>query len=1349
MPRTNNNNAEENQSVHLDGVLSEFRDALNDEIAEIRRNGQSTITLREGRRIVVSSGFWYDFKIDYLPNLPADTPCQITVAGKTQKATVISYDESNIKVEVKEELPDSIPEAKLENGSDVLFQLLIKRIEDNAQKENAIGSRLLNGATGDISVIDSCDKFFDGLNENQVAAIKSGLCNNATFIWGPPGTGKTKVIVPIIQELLNRNRSVLMVSHTNIAVNEAIGRLDEKYHEAHQEEDDTSYPILRLGSGGTELNERLQLDHQVELASQELANQKKELESEEAAIEEKVNESKIKLAKIKWVQRSNIDAIDTAVREKEQSQLVVKEKQDEYNQAESELDKALKRHPEYNEIGTVKEELNSTISSIDKVSISIRELKGQKEEAKSRRQRAEDEISKHNRYIQLKDDLSKILTENVIQGYIASYERKIRANETFLKDNDAVLAKDRETVRLYNEKSRIGKFFAGKSEYEKAQESIESRTIKAAEVQKELELNRMNLKSYETQLTQRQALEQQLTDCNITLTKGYWESQVTEKFQLIKKLIDDIAQKENELSSLNSKKEKCEEKLRSLQKVLDAITPLIQIRDDRSKNLIESQKELSDKRTELDILVEQEKELCDSLFNIPDDICSNDVADLKELLNRAKIEITDADENKIKEELDGYEDRLKEIAKELSEIQKKIDEIVNIIIKNAKVIGTTLTKAYLSDEIQSRTFDTVILDEASMAAIPALWCAALVATKNVIIVGDFLQLPPIVMAETPMSKKWLGRDIFMASGVQKLFESDSLRPNYCIMLDEQYRMDKEIADIVNMYYKKYSKLKSSTNNDYRKKEREIFDGWYNYSFEQSLYSKKPKEQNVHLIDTSSLNAWVTSVPVSRNKNSRFNTFSAVLSVELAFKLLENKLKTIKEPEEKASVLIVAPYKPHVLRIKQIIKDEYIARGFPGDMNLIKVGTIHSFQGKEADIVVFDLVIDEPHYKAGLFIQDPEIDFSTQKMFNVAMTRARFKLYFVGNFNYCQKKAKNNTLADLLNYLLVKQRYPLNDAKTCFPRLTYVKPTGIKIDNLKHIMEVCKGDTYQSKIQVDIQSAHEKIVIYSPFMTEKATSQYLADLKDAINRSCKVIVITKPVDEVAKGMQTQKKKCEIILQQNDVLVLHKKGMHEKLVFIDDSIVWIGSLNMLSFGGETGEIMCKIVSKEGTKELTEMYDLQYLFEALENSEQECPICGKEVIMAESDKHGYYWHCVDKENCGWSRNPEEPYPHNGVLSCPQCGEKYKFKFDNQPRWVCPNNNRHYRQIRKGDLKLEKMWEDVSKQQKKDVEAYFADKAKETQPEKKKPPKKSSPKKQPSSKTTKKKAGKGKSNNGQLSIF
>lgn len=250
--------------------------------------------------------------------------------------------------------------------------------------------------------------------------------------------------------------------------------------------------------------------------------------------------------------------------------------------------------------------------------------------------------------------------------------------------------------------------------------------------------------------------------------------------------------------------------------------------------------------------------------------------ELSKLFASVKAEMASVDMDAIIKEKEDADQQLVEIFRQLNELKEKMQELEKQAIMSAKIVGATLAKSYLSETLRERKFDTVILDEASMASIPALWCASYLAESSIVIVGDFLQLPPIVMADTPMAQKWLGKDIFYHSGMQERARNKETCPENFVMLNNQFRMESDIADIANMYYGAYGGLLSDDNNDFRVKDREKFYSWY---------SGKRTKRNVHLIDTESLHAWVTGVPQGKS-HSRLNCFSAAVSVDLAFKFLE-------------------------------------------------------------------------------------------------------------------------------------------------------------------------------------------------------------------------------------------------------------------------------------------------------------------------------------------------------------------------------------------------------------------------------------------------------------------------------
>jgi len=77
----------------------------------------------------------------------------------------------------------------------------------------------------------------------ESAAVASALGRDTTFIWGPPGTGKTRTIGKIGEQLARQERSVLLVSHTNSAVDQAVLEI------AHELGDDlVDCDVLRLGT---------------------------------------------------------------------------------------------------------------------------------------------------------------------------------------------------------------------------------------------------------------------------------------------------------------------------------------------------------------------------------------------------------------------------------------------------------------------------------------------------------------------------------------------------------------------------------------------------------------------------------------------------------------------------------------------------------------------------------------------------------------------------------------------------------------------------------------------------------------------------------------------------------------------------------------------------------------------------------------------------------------------------------------------------------------------------------------------------------------------------------------------
>jgi len=595
----------------------------------------------------------------------------------------------------------------------------------------------------------------------------------------------------------------------------------------------------------------------------------------------------------------------------------------------------------------------------------------------------------------------------------------------------------------------------------------------------------------------------------------------------------------------------------------------------------------------------------------------------------------------------------------MEEIERQLAEVERNLVAEAQIIAITLTSAYLRDTIQERTFDTVLLDEASMAPIPALWAAATRAKRNLVIVGDPKQLAPIRQSTHELAEKWLGRDIFAASGMDKPHQDPSAP---IVQLTTQYRMHPEICALANeLVYG--SALINGPGVDV---DREL------KSFYQQV---EPNDGAVTLIDTGPLDAWVTTVQRGRS-TSRLNFLSAVCSTALAEQLL-SRGREEPQPGEKQRVLIVTPYRPQADLIRILIHEQ-------GLYDDVAVGTAHSFQGNEGSIVILDLVVDEPHWRVGLFT--PAYDEGSGRLLNVAITRARRRLFVIGDFQYIATKGKKAFIGRLVRSLSKHERIPAHELLTtnlsARAAAAQLNLSGGGLD-IHHQGMITDQTSYFRVLAVDLAAAKKRVVIYSPFLAQNRVSQLDPHLRSLQERGVQVYVVTKPVWERAQDRRQSAEKVEAHLEHIGIQIIHKRSMHEKIVLIDDDICWTGSLNTLSHRN-TAELMERRMSPEVVSQFTRHLCLDELLAGIDDHEDTCPVCEVQLDAAEGNR-GPYWRC--RNDC-FKRSLDQPYPRDGKLSCSNCGAAVEFGYwGEKPSWRCTKNKRHRMQVRKQHLNLPAM--------------------------------------------------------------
>lgn len=1291
----------EEPKVELNGILAEFRSALEEEIACVQRSGQSTILLHEGQRIKgIAEEFWYRFAVEYAPSLPADTPCKLKVGNEQYNVTVVGLEENAIVLSARSPLPPTLGKATLENGSTVLMERLIECIEAGATTANPAGHRMLPGGDTPYHArrIRPCtEELGNSRNtDSQKAAIRAALENDITYIWGPPGTGKTTVIGQIIYELYTRGRSVLLVSHTNTAVDGAIEKADKTYTETKRGEE--HYPLLRLGAVSDRLPERVTLKAHIEVAGKSLYKRQKELESDLQQVRKAVNQHKLQLEQKAWASTTKIAQIYAWLQEKIAVEKEINNLREKEESIRHDLQVQEKDHPQLQGYAVLEERVKIKRKQLAALELELDSTEKLLQFGPKWISHAEDEAKKHQVYAALQIKANTFLSEEFIRDQIAlALSRKV-ALETELEETERKLRFAEDFLKEYNAKGSIGRILAGKGKAIQAQEDISAAYSKIPAIKEKLHSQSLLVADYQRQLEEILLLKEQMSNVQPSYSEEYWHTRANECKEKYFKAQQAHAQLVQQQDALQKDLDKDEASLKRL-------IPMQHALQDMRKQLIWIQGELTKQKEKLwadtnryEEALKHEREQCDLLgyvvrANTPDKM----VQELLDLRAQIYKETASLDTAQILNELEKLKTRQTQLLENLSKIEQRLKEVEKQVVQNVKIVGTTLTKAYLDEILRARTFDTVILDEASMASIPALWCASGLAENSIVIVGDFLQLAPIVMSDAPMAKKWLGKDIFFHSGMQNAVSAGHNPPTNFVMLNQQFRMESEIADVANIYYGEYKKLVSQDQLPERKKEREKFYSWY---------SGIRSEHSIQMIDTANLHAWATGIPNGK-RHSRLNCFSAAVDVDLAFQCVEKKLQGMvpqtADVQEAASVLIVAPYRAHIARIQKLIELEYKNRGYEKDLNLIRAGTVHSFQGSEADIVIFDLVVEEPHRKNNLFMTGEEFDESLRKMFNVAITRARFQLYIVGNFSFCQKRAKDNATGKLLHQLFDKMNLNRLDAKELLPELTFSAEQNHFTSNvMAKVNLLCRDSAFLEYFKEELHTFKKRMIIFSPFITENQLGNLLPDIKDATAKGKEIVVVTKALEDRGTRELYAYKMCERELESVGVSIVHKKGMHEKLVMVDEDTVWIGSLNVLSFTGLTGEVMHRFKSIEIAKEYSKIYEVETLFGSTRKLEERvCPICGEELLLRDGKDGGVFWQCVAKD---FSMGVDEPYPKDGMLCC-KCGGAYQFQMKKQPRWVCTNDARHYRSVRQSDLKLEKMAALIpNKKMMSAVKAYFA---------------------------------------------
>ncbi|MBI4029391.1 MAG: topoisomerase DNA-binding C4 zinc finger domain-containing protein [Candidatus Blackburnbacteria bacterium] len=551
-------------------------------------------------------------------------------------------------------------------------------------------------------------------------------------------------------------------------------------------------------------------------------------------------------------------------------------------------------------------------------------------------------------------------------------------------------------------------------------------------------------------------------------------------------------------------------------------------------------------------------------------------------------------------------------------IQEQLDQMSKLVLNSARAVATTLTKCYLRLELLTQPFDVVIVDEISMAQIPLLFVAMGMGQK-IILVGDFLQLPPIVQADTDVAKKWLSKSLYDYFEIPQVFLRDNAWPDQVRPLFRQYRMHPDISGLVNDYVYK-GRLE---NDEGTKLER------------AKNMHRAPFKGHVAFFNTGDINAYCRM----KEGGSRFTLKNAFLDLMLACGTVQDYLrdKDLEEDERADIVGVVTPYRAQANLTSKLLSDIKIPFGGKKPQplaNFVEVNTVHRFQGNQRQVIVFDTTDDFPMFRPAPMVDDSDEDGEDIKLINVAVTRAKDKFLLLGNKNYIQKKHSESSL--------IKRMLPL--IEEVGPTLTF-NPK----DKEDEIIDITEFKDFKDLAAAINASSMSIQAVFSDLFENEIFKRLRDTLLQARQRGLEVKLFTQLSSLYSEEYAKVSEERIDQLKEAGIDCHLRSKFRDYFLILDRQVIYcfIDEQRLSGIG---------IKSEKGAKELARLFGLDDSDEI-----RPCPECQKSgrngVIVHKQSRFGAFYACSLYPKCKYiDRKKKENMESGNTIDkseCPKCGK------------------------------------------------------------------------------------------------
>jgi hypothetical protein len=275
----------------------------------------------------------------------------------------------------------------------------------------------------------------------------------------------------------------------------------------------------------------------------------------------------------------------------------------------------------------------------------------------------------------------------------------------------------------------------------------------------------------------------------------------------------------------------------------------------------------------------------------------------------------------------------------------------------------------------------------------------------------------------------------------------------------------------------------------------------------------------------------------KSGSSRFNKQEAEAIVSWIVKNKNNILTTCEAQTLDDCLGIVTPFAAQGNIIRSAL--------YKHDLDLGKVGTVHSLQGAEKHIVIFSPVYSA-RGKQGVFFFD-----KSSNMLNVVVSRAKMSFLVFGDVDIFDSHEGNQPSSLLAKYLFAREDNEIVDIIQ--PKFNWV------VD--EEIQQINSLDKHRRVLKKSFASAKKKLNIVSPFLRVSAIeSDSIPELIALHSPNIIINIYTDPT--LNRGHFDEFKRAKKMLETAGATVILVNNVHSKIIAIDDRVIIEGSFNWLS-------------------------------------------------------------------------------------------------------------------------------------------------------------------------------------------